>query len=147
MSNVRRQERHSVLFRILATLFGLLLSAPVSATGDMRPILLVLVSNTCLAQDPALRSSPFAKSLERAVEPEPASAYWEQFDKTDAARCARDEKWIPAAMCASAVELDLQSTKAADAWFSTYAAELQSLKPVFDAMSKGRMKPGACKPL
>lgn len=119
---------------------ALVLPPHATASGDMRPAFLSFVSRACIHQDPAHRSSAFGKRLEASAD----FAGWDKFSATPVARCLRERRWVPAALCASAAQVDITQRAQLNDWFEAHMDDAKKLAPVFRFVNSQDAAAGSC---
>src|SRR5215831_19874890 len=101
---VRRMSR----FTAGVVVSMLLLASQATATNDMRPLGLVVMSQACGFQNPDFRDGLFSRTLGRSWTAE----VWSKADEGAFPKCLRQKQWIPDALCKSLNALDVEDQEA-----------------------------------
>jgi len=128
-----------IRFVLRAALLGsvVFFALNVSHAADMRSLLLQMTDEMCIAQDATNKNSRYGRLLESSSTY--AANHLPEHDPL--AMCAREKRWIPQSLCATSLEVDLESREAMDAWFSANRDEFLMLRPIFEAIASNPRQP------
>lgn len=107
--------------------------SPQAVASDMSGVVPLNLASMCMIQDPAFRSSLWARELAAR----PNFVGWAALDEMPKSRCLRERRWIPVPLCQSLQDLDLADRVATKAWNAQHHAEVMPLVAALEFMMSG----------